>query len=135
MRFLTPEFKRYAVIGLISNCILYGVYVAFSNLFLIDPKISMTITYVLGMAIGFFMHKEITFRVKGHIKRLFLRFILSHCAAYGFNFLILLVFVDYFSFSHLVIQGIAIILVAVSFFCLMKYFVFKKMETSFAQKH
>jgi hypothetical protein len=47
-------------------------------------------------------------------------------SGYLLNLFILLVFVDYFGYTHQVIQGIAIFIIAGFLFLVFKYFVFPK---------
>ena len=125
---IRSELARFALVGITNNSLLYGAYVALTNLYFLDPKISMTLTYILGLLMGYFMHRHVTFPGIGKASYPFLRYVFSHCIGYGSNFIILLFFVDYLGLSHIVVQGVAIFLIAILLFFLMKYFVFRKIN-------
>jgi putative flippase GtrA len=125
------ELARFVIVGIANNGLLFITYIALTKLLFLDPKLSMTITYSLGILIGYFMHGNVTFIDSEFDNSSFLRFILSHGLAYVLNLLILLLFVDYFGFSHVMVQGVAVLTIAILLFLLMKYFVFRTIKDKY----
>ena len=123
---ITPELIRYATVGLVVNSACYGVYAVLTSILSLSPKFAMTIVYCCGLLAGYGLHKAVSFSGAEHVNNTFSRFIISHFLGYGFNLLLLRVLVDYLEFSHLAVQGLATISVAILLFLLMKYYVFQK---------
>ncbi len=48
---------RYGLVGIGSNLTIYGVYLLITQ-HGIEPKIAMTITYILGVTIGFIGNRK-----------------------------------------------------------------------------
>ena len=115
---------RYGVVGLISNLIIYLLYLFFTY-FGTEPKLAMTIVYLIGASISFFGNKSFTFNDKGGVFDSIVRYIMIHILGYLLNLSVLIVFVDKLGYSHQIVQGIAIFLVAAFLFVSFKWFVFK----------
>ena len=114
---------RYGLIGISVNSLLYFGYL-FINYFGVEPKISMTLIYFIGVCIGFYGHRKWTFSHQGSAKKSMLRFIFAHLLGYAINFLLLLGLVDYYGYPHQLVQVAAILIVAVFLFIVFKYWVF-----------
>ena len=114
---------RYAVVGQLSNVLLYGAYISLTWL-RVEPKIAMTLVYAIGVVQTFFLNKHWSFRHRGTHGPAFARY----CAAYGFGYAInLLAFVwlvDRLRYPHQVVQAAMIIVVAATLFILQRYWVF-----------
>jgi putative flippase GtrA len=123
---LGAQLIRYGLVGLTNNLLIYVGYLVLSDIFMIAPKVSMTITYVSGVLLSYSMNKQWTFRFAGAKARSFSRFIAVHIFGYFLNLLILWLCVDHLGYPHQVVQGGAILLVAIILFVLFKYFVFTK---------
>lgn len=115
---------RYGIVGLISNCIGYLLYLCMTY-FISAPKITMTLLYVVGAAMGFFGNRKITFTHKGSLIYSGKRYLLVHLGGYLINFTILATFVDKLGYAHQIVQACAILIVAVYLFFALKFFVFR----------
>jgi putative flippase GtrA len=121
-KFVTQLF-RYALVGLLSNVAGYLVYLAFTYLGG-TPKVTMTLLYGVGAAIGFFGNRSLTFEHQGNIMGAGIRYIIAHSFGYLINLSILIVFVDKLGCAHQRVQAIAIFVVAAFLFLAFKVFVF-----------
>ncbi|WP_427185186.1 GtrA family protein [Bordetella bronchialis] len=124
-RKLLPQFLRYALIGVLTNLIGYILYLALTHLWGM-PKVTMTMLYSMGVAIGFFANRRFTFRHEGHVAKAGARYLLAQFLGYLANFSILVVFVDWLGFAHQIVQAAAIIMVAILLFFLSRFFVFNE---------
>ena len=116
---------RYGLVGVVSNAVIYLVYLLITYLG-VEPKIAMTLVYIIGASIGFVGNRKWTFAHRGAFSRTALRYGLAHLSGYLLNFLILLTFVDHLGYAHQWVQAIAIIIVAGFLFIILKYLVFSK---------
>jgi len=114
---------NYALIGLLTNGMSYSTYILFTYLSGAH-KLTMTALYLLGASIGFFANRRFTFRHDGGIGVTGVRYILAQMMGYLLNLVLLLLFVDWLDFSHQVVQGIAIVVVAIFLFVVLRIFVF-----------
>lgn len=114
---------RYALVGLLSNVVGYLVYLAFTY-FGGTPKVTMTLLYGVGAAVGFFGNRSLTFEHQGSIMGAGVRYVIAHCIGYLLNLSILIVFVDELGYAHQWVQAIAIFVVAAFLFLAFKVFVF-----------
>jgi putative flippase GtrA len=114
---------RYALVGLLSNVAGYLVYLAFTYLGG-TPKVTMTLLYGVGAAVGFFGNRSLTFEHQGSIMGAGVRYVIAHCIGYLLNLSILIVFVDKLGYAHQWVQGVAIFVVAAFLFLAFKVFVF-----------
>lgn len=119
------QFGRYVVVGLISNIAGYLVYL-FVTLLGVEAKTAMTLLYLAGAAISFYGNRRWVFGKQGVLMSTLLRFILAHLSGYSLNFLLLVVFVDTLHYPHQLIQGMAILIVAVFLFATFRAFVFQQ---------
>lgn len=117
----------YALFGALINLVGYAFYLLLTYLGS-TPKLTMTALYSIGALVGFVANRRITFRHRGHIGAAGLRYLLAQLMGYLLNLLLLLVFVDWLGFEHRVVQGTAIIAVAVFLFFLSRFFVFPRRE-------
>ena len=116
---------RYGLVGVASNTIIYFVYILITYVG-VEPKIAMTLVYIIGAIIGFIGNRKWTFTYSGAPTSAALRYVFSHLLGYILNFLILFTFVDCLGYAHQLIQGMAIIIVAGFLFVIFKYFVFRE---------
>ena len=120
----TVQMVRYVVLGISMNLIGYGLYLMMTW-FDIDPKAAMTIGYALGLAISFLGNKKWTFSHEGQLSKTAYRFFLMHLSGYLFNLGCLYAFVDIYEFPHYIVQLGVMGILAVYFFIMLKFFVFK----------
>lgn len=116
---------RYGLVGVATNVAIYFIYLLTTYLGL-EPKIAMTLVYIIGASIGFVGNQKWTFAHRGNVSSAALRYALAHLFGYILNFLILLIFVDNLGYVHQWVQAVAIVIVAGFLFIVFKYFVFAK---------
>jgi putative flippase GtrA len=116
---------RYGLVGVLSNLTIYIVYLLITH-FGVEPKIAMTLVYIIGASIGFMGNRKWTFAHRGNSAGAALRYVLAHLVGYMLNFLILYIFVDRLGYAHQWIQAMAILIVAGFLFFVFKWFVFRE---------
>jgi putative flippase GtrA len=116
---------RYGLVGVASNLAMYVVYLLITYLG-VEPKKAMTLVYLLGASIGFVGHRNWSFSHRGSAFNSAIRYVAAHLSGYVLNLLILVIFVDRLGYAHQVVQGVAIIVLAMYLFVVFKYFVFPK---------
>lgn len=116
---------RYGLVGAVSNLTIYFVYLLITYLG-VEPKIAMTLVYIIGASIGFVGNRKWAFTHQGEPFGAAMRYILAHSIGYLLNFLILYTFVDSLGYAHQWVQAVAIIIVAAFIFVVFKYYVFVK---------
>lgn len=114
---------RYGIVGTASNFTGYLIYL-FITWFGVDPKITVTILYPLGIVIAYFGHSKYSFAFRGRPLLGGLRYVIAQFGGYLLNVLVLFLFVDKLLFPHQIVQLAAIFLVAGFLFLMFKFFVF-----------
>lgn len=121
----TPgQFWRYAAVGVVSNLVLYGLYLAITQ-WGMPSKLAMTLIYAAGVVQTFVFNKHWSFRSAGASGPQFRRYVLSHAAGYLFNLGALFALVDGLGWAHQLAQGILILATAMLLFLLQKFWVFR----------
>lgn len=115
----------FVVFGLINNLTAYALF-AVLTLVGVEPLVSVTVTYLVGMTISFFGNRRVTFRHSGKAWPAALKFLLVNAVGYCLNFAIILVFVHRLHFPPLIVQAFAVVAVAVLTFFSMRLWVFKE---------
>jgi putative flippase GtrA len=118
------QFLKYIAVGLLSNFTLYGFYLVLANT-AFEPKTAMTITYAFGVSMTYLFNRRWTFNHQGSAGFSLIRYIAVYALGYLINLSALIILVDYSGFSHEIVQGTMIILLAVILFVLQKYWVFR----------
>lgn len=116
---------RYGLVGAATNAAIYFIYLLITHLG-IEPKIAMTLVYIIGASIGFVGNQKWTFAHRGSISSAALRYGLAHLFGYILNLLILVIFVDNLGYVHQWVQAVAIVIVAGFLFVVFKYYVFRE---------
>lgn len=117
------QFFSYALIGVLANILGYAIYLILTYLW-DTPKLTMTVLYFGGASISFLANRRFTFRHDSGIGVTGIRYLLAHVVGYLLNLIILLLFVDWFDFPHQIVQAIAIVVVAIFLFIVLRVFVF-----------
>lgn len=117
------ELIRYGVVGIISNASSYLLFLLITH-YGLEPKLAMTLLYLLGLIISFVGNRNWTFSHKGGLLKAGSKYLLAHACGYLINLSILLILVDRFGFAYQWVQALAIVIVAVFLFIISKYFVF-----------
>jgi putative flippase GtrA len=118
------QFSRYAIVGLVSNAVLFVLYLVLTGLGL-GHKLSMTVCFIIGVTQTFLFNKNWTFSYRFDLRGSFLRYWVGYLSAYVINLIILFVFVDYMRLPHQAVQGVTIVLLALYLFLLQKIWVFR----------
>jgi putative flippase GtrA len=119
------EFCRFGIVGVVSNLILYLIYIILCSLGL-GYKSAMTIIFILGVIQTFLINKTWTFNNSDYHKIIFFKYIGVYITGYFINLFVLIVAVDMLYFQHELVQGVMIITLGIYFFILQKFWVFKK---------
>lgn len=122
---MSSSFPRYALVGLLSNAGGYAIYL-FITWLGVSPKAAMSLLYSVGVFAGFLGNRQWAFCHQGNVLASLLRYGMAHTFGYAINFFILVLFVDAFDYPHQLVQGIAILIVAVLMFFLLRFFVFPR---------
>jgi putative flippase GtrA len=120
---------RYALLGVASNLAGYFAYLILTSLGS-APRLTMTLLYGIGAAIGFIGNRKLTFVDKGSVSRSGARYLAVHLFGYLINLSILFVFIDKLGYPHQLAQAIAIFVVASLLFFAFRRFVFRDPDTS-----
>lgn len=115
---------RFAIVGLASNLILYLLYLVLTTVG-IGHKTAMTLLYLVGTLQTFIFNKRWTFSYCGGIRKSILRYFAAYGTCYVLNLTLLYTLVDGLGWSHMLVQGLAILLVAALLFLVQKYWVFR----------
>lgn len=121
---ISRQFAKFSAVGLASNAILYAGYLVLTTLGA-APRLAMSILYVLGVLQTFVVNRRWTFDSQARPRPAMARYYAMYGAGYIANFAILTVFVSSLGFPHQLVQLAAIALLAVCFFVVSKYWVFR----------
>lgn len=131
-RKLILQLFRFALVGFLSNIAGYLVYLALTY-FGGTPKVTMTLLYSVGAAVGFFGNRNLTFEYEGSVMRAGVRYVIAHGVGYAINLSILILFVDKLGYAHQWVQAGAIFIVATFLFLAFKVFVFPVMNETIGE--
>lgn len=122
------QFIRYALVGMISNLLLYFAYLILTAVG-IEPKIAMTLLYGVGVTQTFIFNKRWSFRHDGLHGPAFMRYCIAYGLGYVINLLVLIVLVDHLGYPHEIVQGVMVLSLAVMLFLLQKFWVFRQVSS------
>ena len=114
---------RFAAVGIGSNLLLYLLYLILTSLG-VGHKTAMSCLYLLGLVQTFLLNKTWTFAHQGKMHAALGRYLIAYGLGYLLNLGMLHLLVDRFGLPHLLIQGLAIFVVAVTMFLLQRHWVF-----------
>lgn len=117
------QFARYAIVGLASNAIGYGLYILLTRLS-VEPKLAMSLLYGIGVLQTFVFNKRWSFRFAGAPAPALVRYAAVYALGYVINFMALILLVDHAGLPHQLVQGVMILVVAVMLFIAQRYWVF-----------
>jgi putative flippase GtrA len=120
---IRQQFTRWFVLGVTTNVVLYGAYLALTGS-LLTPKVAMTVVYVTGVVIGFIANRSWSFGHTGPARSAFLRYVVVYMLGYLVNWLGLHVGIAVLGVPHEVVQAVMIFVVAATTFVMQKYYVF-----------
>ena len=119
------QFTRYGIVGLLSNGILYCLYLIITWLG-VEHKMAMTVLYILGILQTYVFNRLWTFKHKGIVKSTLPRYVTTYLLGYIFQLVMLMLMVDKLGFPHQVIMALLILINAALIFLLQKYWVFSR---------
>lgn len=117
----TRSARRFLLAGASNNLAMYGLFVLLT-LAGVAAIPAATITYALGMVIGFVAHRRYTF---GHRGPAIVRFVLANVAGYALNVALLHALVSQLGWQAIPAQLLAVAVVAAALFVAMKLWVFR----------
>ena len=123
---IARQVLRYGVVGLVSNAILSAAYI-FLTAVGVEPKLAMTLVFVIGTVQTFFVNRAWTFRSSAPTSAFF-KYALVYGAGYAINWLGLWIFVDRLGSPHQIVQLIMIFIVAAFIFVNLRYWVFARRD-------
>ena len=123
------QFARFAVVGVLSNLFLYGIYILLT-LAALEPRVAMSITYAGGVLFAFFLNRHWTFAHRGPKTSALTRYVVVYALGYVFNYLMLSILVDDVGYPHEIVQACLIVILAAAFFLAQKFWVFKIERTT-----
>lgn len=115
---------RFAVVGVLSNLSLYGIYILLT-LASLQPRVAMSITYAGGVLIAFLLNRYWTFAHRGAKGSALIRYVVAYAIGYVFNFLMLVWMVDDLGYPHEIVQACLILILALAFFLAQKFWIFR----------
>lgn len=127
IRYVSGQFIRYAFVGIMMNFLGYVLYVAATSLGM-PPKFAMSLIYLCGVLLNFTISKTWVFRHNGKWSMALVAYGMVYFAGYILNYALLWALVDELGWSHLIVQALAILLVAGFLFLSLKIFVFRHSE-------
>lgn len=118
------QFWRYAVVGVVSNAVLFGLYIALTA-FGLQPLVAMSLMYGLGVLQTFVLNRRWSFASRAAAPRAFARYVMAYAFGYVFNVSVLGLLHHYAGWPHQWVQGFAIVATAVLLFLLQRHWVFR----------
>jgi putative flippase GtrA len=113
---------RYGAVGLLNTAVGYGV-IALAMVAGLSPEAANPVGYGCGLLCSFILNSRFTFADRARDRGQALRFGLSFILAYGLNFAALHLAIEA-SVEKFVAQALAMVVYQVSFFLMMRLFVF-----------
>lgn len=120
---------RFGIVGLMTNLILYIGYLLLTKIGL-RPTLAMSLTYAVGVLASFAANRNWTFSHQGGKFPAFNKFLLVYALGYLLNFSALYYFVGHLHLPHEWVQAIVIVFLACTFFCLQRFWIFRKESIS-----
>jgi putative flippase GtrA len=118
------EFIRYAVVGAATNVFGFLLYVLFTKLG-VSPVLTISIFYPVHVGTAFYLNKKWSFSHKGRISTSAVRYLIAYAGCYVLNVAMLKFFNGYLGYSHLIVQAIAVVIIALLLFLAQKLWVFR----------
>lgn len=130
----TKQFASYVIIGLTANGLGLLGFAVLTGLGL-SPEFAISIIYPTHITFAFILNKSWSFSHKGHIPTSAVRYLIAYIGCYVLNVAVLKFFSGYLGYSHLIVQAITILVMALLLFLAQKYWVFRVRVSSIANLH
>ncbi|MEJ7928442.1 GtrA family protein [Ramlibacter sp. AN1015] len=126
---LAIQVARFAVVGVLSNVVLYAGYLALTWLGMpVTPAV--TLLYALGALQTFILNKRWTFSCRASRRSTVVRYYVSYACGYALNLVTLEIGMNRLGFPHQHVQAVAIVAVAIFLFLLQRSWVFRGAEAT-----
>lgn len=122
---MNNELTRWMIVGTVVNALLYGVYLGLTA-WMLGPRAAMTVVYVAGVLLGFVGHRRWSFGHRGRLEPALVRYLGAYLLGYLLNLAGLQFGIEYLQWPHQLVQGVMVVVVALSMFVMQKYFVFAR---------
>lgn len=119
------QFARFAIVGVVSNAVLFLLYLLMTRLGL-GHKLAATLAYAVGVLQTFVFNRTWSFRHGGAGEPALGRYVAAYALGYALNMAALFALVDRGGLPHEWVQGVIIIVLAVLLFLLQKFWVFRE---------
>lgn len=113
---------KYYGAGLLANVVAYAVFVLFVYIRLGDVY-SMTIAFVVGHVLSFYMNRKHVFKSQKPLARSFVLTVSAIVFAYVLNVLAIYVMCDLYGFSSYYVQALTVILISVLLYLINSIFI------------
>jgi putative flippase GtrA len=117
------QLAKFGIVGLGTNLSLYAGYVLLLSIG-VRPVVAMTVTYALGVLLGFLLNRAWTFAATPGSRSALARYASAYLVGYVLNVLLLAWFVDRLGWPAAYVQAGAIVVVALFLFVAQKFWVF-----------
>ncbi len=114
---------RFGVVGLATSAIGYIIYLLITY-FGVSPILTMSLMYLIGTILSFIGNKKFVFQDIRSSRKTLLQFAFIYFLGYLINYLLLWYGTGQWGYSHQVVQGVAILIVAGFTFICLRLFVF-----------
>lgn len=118
------QFVCFAIVGLVSNVVLYIAYLLLT-LGGLGHKLAMTLLYVVGILQTFYFNRRWSFQYTEAPRQSFTRYVGLYLMAWILNWLALTYLVDVLGLPHQWVQGVLIVVVAGLLFVIQRSWVFR----------
>ncbi|NCF63044.1 MAG: GtrA family protein [Gammaproteobacteria bacterium] len=119
------QFFRFVIVGLASNLLLYLAYLLITAMGM-GHKTAMSVLYLTGVCLTFAFNRNWTFGHDGRVPAAFAGYLALYAFGYLVNLFALFMLVDRMGLDHRWVQGVMILALAVFFFLVQKFLVFRK---------
>ena len=122
---ISTQAQRFVLVGILSNGLCYGCFLALFWSGLVGYVKAMTVVYCLGVILSFLFNKVFTFEHRGRFMPALVRFIALYLSGYLINLWLLQFLVDSVGWAVAVAQLLVIVILAVYFFFMQRLIVFR----------
>ena len=121
---MAGQLSRYGTVGLVSNALLYGAYLALTAGGL-GHKVSMTIVFATGIVMTYFVNRSWSFDFSGGGRLTFVKYATVYISTYLLSLLIMWLSVDISGLPHQFVQLFLIFFCAGLIFLSLRFWVFR----------
>ncbi len=124
--FLTFDFYKFLIIGLLTFCIYYiFLWVTFENL-KIHYILSVSFSYLFAVLFHFVTNKRITFKNSDNLGKQVFKYLLLAFINYFLQVLVIIVLCEFLNFNFYLSAFFASLVTMVNGFLTMKFWIFRK---------